>query len=283
MYFNNLQKYKNVLGDTRYKNDLMQEKIKTVLRQLEKSHQIRILYACESGSRAWGFPSPDSDYDVRFIYVHPTDWYLSINEKTDYINLDLDDGLLDLGGWDIRKTLNLYAKSNASVYSWIDSPIVYQSDDYLREQLHSLQIQYFTPKTTMLHYLGITKKMLNTELQHEQVKLKKYFYVIRPLLCARWIVDTKTPPPMEFHRLLPLLNERPKLLAKVHELLKWKETASEQDTIERQPIIHQFVEEEMTYCYQAGAVMESNFPDKEPLNQLFREVLQRSNSFFENA
>ncbi len=255
----------------------MQEKIKRVLKELEEKYQIRILYACESGSRAWGFPSPDSDYDVRFIYAHPTDWYLSINEKTDFINLDLDEGMLDLSGWDIRKALNLYTKSNASVYSWIHSPIIYYTDDFLCQQLQAMQQDYFVPKAAIHHYLGLTKKIVNTELQGDEVKLKKYFYVLRPLLCARWIADTKTPPPMEFDRLLPLIENRTDdLYANVHQLLKWKETASEQATVAPQALIHQFVEEEMPYCYRVASEMESQHPDKELLNQLFRTILAKN-------
>src|SRR5450755_2879949 len=93
----------------------MLETIKQKLYELETNQNIRILYACESGSRAWGFPSPDSDFDVRFIYARTTNDYLSIHEIKDVIDLPVNE-VLDIGGWDIKKALKLFLKSNAPLY-----------------------------------------------------------------------------------------------------------------------------------------------------------------------
>ncbi|QJX48819.1 hypothetical protein HMJ29_18645 [Hymenobacter taeanensis] len=101
----------------------MLTRIQTALIQFETSHNIRILYACESGSRAWGFPSPDSDYDVRFLYVHPAEWYLTLDEGPDTLNFPVDDEL-DLAGWELRKALKLLHSSNAAVFEWLQSPVV---------------------------------------------------------------------------------------------------------------------------------------------------------------
>jgi uncharacterized protein len=104
--------------------------IEARLANLATEHQINIIYACESGSRAWGFPSPDSDYDVRFIYTHPWPWYLSLEEGADVIDLPLEDspvGVLDIGGWDLRKTLRLMRKSNPVIWEWLQSPMGYQT------------------------------------------------------------------------------------------------------------------------------------------------------------
>ena len=101
---------------------------KEVLRRLdavEREEDVRVLYACESGSRAWGFASPDSDYDVRFIYVHRPDWYLSIVDRRDVIERPIVDEY-DLSGWELRKTLRLFRKSNPPLIEWLGSPIVYR-------------------------------------------------------------------------------------------------------------------------------------------------------------
>ena len=71
---------------------------------------VRVLYAAESGSRAWGFASPDSDHDVRFIYAHERDWYVSLWEDRDVVERGIDEKLVDLAGWDIRKALRLLLK-----------------------------------------------------------------------------------------------------------------------------------------------------------------------------
>ncbi len=89
----------------------MERTIKAGLAEIEAQENVRIVYACESGSRAWGFPSSDSDYDVRFIYLHPLEWYLSIEKRRDVIERPIT-GVLDVNGWDLRKALQLFRKSN---------------------------------------------------------------------------------------------------------------------------------------------------------------------------
>ena len=123
----------------------MQTKIVNLLLQAEEKHQIKIHYACESGSRAWGFPSPDSDYDFRFLYQHDRNWYLSIAEKTDFLSIN-PEPLLDGSGWDIRKALQLMYKSNASIFEWLNSPIVYRQDEVFMAKFRALAAQYFLPK-----------------------------------------------------------------------------------------------------------------------------------------
>ena len=103
------------------------EEIQRSIDEIEQSENVTVLYACESGSRAWGFHSQDSDYDVRFIYAHPPDWYLSVDleKKRDVIERPILDDL-DVSGWDLRKSLQLFRKSNPPLLEWLDSPIVYR-------------------------------------------------------------------------------------------------------------------------------------------------------------
>ena len=96
------------------------------LDEIEEMEGVKILHAVESGSRAWGFASPDSDYDVRFVYVRPEQYYLRLDEKKDFINWELDE-TLDINGWDLSKTLQHFHKSNASLYEWGNSPVVYRT------------------------------------------------------------------------------------------------------------------------------------------------------------
>ncbi|MFK7905322.1 MAG: nucleotidyltransferase domain-containing protein [Chitinophagales bacterium] len=252
----------------------MLQKIQTALQKLEKERNIKILYACESGSRAWGFPSPDSDYDVRFIYIRPIDWYLSINEKTDHITLPLDPDNLDIVGWDIRKVLGLMRKSNASIFAWMLSPIVYHNEKGFLERLQELAPQYFAPRAAIHHYLGLTRKIVQTELQKERVNIKKYFYVLRPLLCAKWIAERKEAPPMEFQNLLPLIEGNEELMEVIEDLLERKEKALEGAYIQRVPLIHDFAEQELTNLHQMAKDLPKTQPDGEPLNEWFRDLLK---------
>jgi uncharacterized protein len=166
--------------------------IATELQQLERAHQIQILYACESGSRAWGFPSPDSDYDVRFIYLRPLEWYLSIDDRPDtildprgYANDLPVNSLLDINGWDLRKALKLFKGSNSAIYEWIQSPIIYQSQQGLTDRLRDLAPSYYTCRAGIHHYLNMTIGCYRKHLQTDVVKLKKYFYALRPILAAK--------------------------------------------------------------------------------------------------
>ena len=124
----------------------MQDLILSELNRIEQDYHVQILFACESGSRAWGFPSSDSDYDVRFVYIRPTDWYLAIDveRKRDVIELPIDDSL-DISGWDLRKALQLYYKSNPPLLEWLGSPIIYQEKYTVAQQLRNLAPEFYNP------------------------------------------------------------------------------------------------------------------------------------------
>ncbi len=178
----------------------MRELILEKLNEIEKRENVKIIHCIESGSRAWGFASPDSDYDVRFIYVRPREFYLRLDKTRDVIEWQLDD-TLDINGWDIKKALTLLHKSNPTLFEWNSSPIVYKTtDDWQR--ISSVISRYFVAKSGIYHYLSTAKTNYREYLQGEQVRFKKYFYVLRPLLACKWILAEGTPPPMEFSVLM---------------------------------------------------------------------------------
>jgi uncharacterized protein len=163
---------------------------------------VHILYAAESGSRAWGFASPDSDYDVRFIYAHQRDWYVSLREERDVIERPLDARLVDLAGWDIRKTLRLLLKSNPVLYEWLVSPTVYV-DRPLRVELKALFEAHASPRAVAHHYWSIARNQWRAEVAGKaQVRLKKYLYIVRPLLSLAWVAEQESPPPMSIGHLM---------------------------------------------------------------------------------
>ena len=248
----------------------MKEVISKKLDELTNANEVKVLYACESGSRAWGFASPDSDYDARFIYVHSEDHYLGIDEQRDVIELPINN-LLDISGWELRKALRLFRKSNAPLLEWLQSPIVYaQQDDFMHE-LRSLMPQYFSPRATMHHYLSMAKGVFENELSGETVKLKKYFYALRPILACRWIADKQEVPPMEFGKLRSHLKSD--LNSVVDELLAQK--AQVDETFTRQSIreLNDFIKAEIMYCEARVPVKETAIMDSAPLNNLFRKYL----------
>ena len=174
----------------------MREIILKKLKEIEEKEDIRILHCVESGSRAWGFASPDSDYDVRFIYVRKPEFYLKLEKTRDVIEWQLDD-TLDINGWDIQKALRLLHNSNPTLFEWNSSPIVYRTTDDWKK-ISDMITNYFIKKSGLYHYLSTAKSNYREYLKGDTVRLKKYFYVLRPLLACKWILSKQTPPPMLF-------------------------------------------------------------------------------------
>jgi len=170
-----------------------------ILSEIEKTENVKIIYAAESGSRAWGFESPDSDYDVRFIYTRPKDFYLRLDKTRDVIEIPPDD-ILDINGWDIKKALILLHGSNPTLFEWANSRILYKTTPQWNE-VRKILNEYFKPKKALCHYLNMAIHNWQAYFKDDSVKLKKYLYVIRPLLACEWILKTGAAPPMLFSEL----------------------------------------------------------------------------------
>ena len=170
---------------------------------LEAEHGVRILYACESGSRAWGFASPDSDYDVRFLYARNQDWYLSfdIERRRDVIEYPIVNEI-DCSGWDVRKALHLFLRTNGAFLEWLHSPIRYLERGTLAQTLRTLALKCFNPTALCYHYSHMARRNARDHLLGNQVRLKKYFYVLRPLLAVIHIERSLGIPPVHFEQLV---------------------------------------------------------------------------------
>lgn len=217
----------------------MRETILSKLDEIENRENVKILLAVESGSRAWGFASPDSDYDVRFIYVRPKEDYLRLEKTRDVIELPIE-GELDINGWDLDKTLRLLRASNPTLFEWFSSPIVYRETAFAQE-FRSIMQRYFSSKRGLSHYLSMASSSYREYLKGNMVKAKKYFYVLRPVLACRWILDKGSPPPMLFSELMEAeLN--PVLLPDVNRLLDLKMNAPEIKTIPKIESINRYLD-----------------------------------------
>lgn len=223
--------------------EAMRQQVLAELQRLEREHDVRVLYACESGSRAWGFASEDSDYDVRFVYVEKPAWFVQVDTPRDVIERPLSDEL-DIAGWELRKTLGLLRKSNPTLLEWLDSPLVYRQEREATARLRELAELFYSPPAARNHYLSMARKNFRGYLQGEQVRFKKYFYVLRPLLAVRWIDQGRGRPPMTFAELLQSVDDRA-LLAEVEELLALKRRANESAYGPRRPALHAFIETQL--------------------------------------
>ena len=221
----------------------MRERVSQQLREIERRYDVKVLYACESGSRGWGFASPDSDYDVRFLYVHPLEWYLRVESPRDVIELPIDDEL-DVSGWEWRKALGLLKGANPTLIEWLDSPVIYQQDEETITAFKAMVPMWFSPLRARWHYYSMAQKNFPGYLQGDEVRLKKYFYVLRPLLAVRWVEAGKGVPPMRFAELLAGSELDAPLRAEIDELLERKQRAGEAEYGPRRPLLHAFIRAE---------------------------------------
>ncbi|WP_192349774.1 nucleotidyltransferase domain-containing protein [Algoriphagus sp. Y33] len=249
----------------------MYELIKNQLSELENTHSIKILFACESGSRAWGFPSPNSDYDVRFIYTQDLDWHLSLLDKKDTIDLPINDDL-DIGGWEIKKALGLLWKSNPPLLEWLQSPIVYQAENRFFQDIQDLCLAYFSPIAVMHHYLSMSKKYYEACKENDRIKLKKYFYALRTAIAGKWVREMGTIPHIELTKMLDVVTEE--MREKILELIKIKALKNEDYLHKKEPLIDDFLTETIKENEAVANDLPSAKGDIERLDSFFRKVVK---------
>ncbi|MBI9108570.1 MAG: nucleotidyltransferase domain-containing protein [Spirochaetales bacterium] len=245
----------------------------TRLHEIEAEHRVKILLAVEAGSRAWGFESSDSDYDIRFIYKHELSWYLNVLPKRDVIEYP-EANLLDISGWDLRKALFLLNKSNPALFEWLNSPIVYIKDAESFKRLSESAKDYFSPKSSIHHYLHMAGGNFRDYLQRDMVKIKKYFYVLRPLLACMWIEKYSSAPPMNFQDLLVDLQIGGRLNDSISTLLERKRSAVELGLSPIIPEINNFIQEKIEYFADKSANLNpAAKPPAGNLDKLFCSLL----------
>lgn len=249
------------------------------LRSAEQEHEIKILYACESGSRAWGFSSPDSDYDVRFIYAHTVDWYLSfdVEQKRDVIEYPIVDEI-DCGGWDARKALYLFSRTNGALLEWLKSPVKYIESGPFAEGLRRMENRAANRKALCYHYSHMARGNAREYLLKDQARLKKYFYVLRPLLAIRYIESYDQPPPIEFQSLVDSVAPE-EIKPAISKLLEMKKNSSEMGLGPPIPIINDFISTESerhgeSFKGQGRPDIQESKKVREELNRLFRKSIR---------
>ena len=242
---------------------------------IEAKEQCRILFAVESGSRAWGFPSPDSDYDVRFVYARPADWYLSVYAGRDVIETPIEDDM-DVNGWDVRKALHLVLKSNAVISEWMESPIVYRRDLSALRRLRSFADRALHSRALAYHYLHLARRQVATKLTRNQIALKRYFYALRPALALRFLrLHEGQRPPMRLQHLMAATDLPTATAATIERLVEMKSRAREMGTGSPIPVLDRLVASEIA----AAAKFVENEPtrsasDVRAADRLFRRLIR---------
>lgn len=255
-------------------NKEIKQEILKRLKETEEKKGVRILMAIESGSRAWGFESPNSDYDVRFIYAREKDWYVDVDleAKRDVIEYPIVDDI-DLNGWDVRKALKLFWKSNPTFVEWIQSPIIYINDGVFIDAALNLLPSIYSVEKGIYHYRSMAKTNYRGYLRAEMVPLKKYFYALRPLLAIRWLEQYGNAAPIEFNKVLEMVKEQ-ELLDAINDLLARKKASKEMHLAPAIPVINQFIEQELSRLDDMQLLKSERQVEMGQLNALFHQILR---------
>lgn len=241
------------------------------LDELSSDESISILYACESGSRGWEFASMDSDYDIRFIYLRRLESYLAIHPVRDVIELPITNEL-DIVGWDLRKTLQLFQRSNPRLLEWMSSPITYVEPHDAIERLWRLVPDYFSPYTCATHYYRAARHYFPLAINDEHMHVKKIFYALRAVLAVNWLEKTDTPLPMSIWTSIDRFVTSAELRQGIEQLYSAKQRTSEQAEIPIIPILQAYCEYEIARLAPVVPTLAHRVGEDEPLNSLFYDA-----------
>ena len=247
----------------------IQVQIQDALDRIDREQDARLLFAVESGSRAWGFASPDSDYDVRFVYKRGVREYARLQERRDVIELPIA-GDLDVNGWDVMKALAQFRKSNPSLLEWLHSPIVYRENGDFAIRLRLLAQEHFSVRRMTYHYISMAKSNYRLSIENKvEVSLKKYLYVLRPLCCIRWMEQHSTPPPTSIHDILAHVELSGDVRTRLHELMERKKRVVELGVEAHDVMLDDFIDGEL---FRVGEEV-TNLPDRDMPVELLDELL----------
>ena len=252
------------------------------LAQIASEHKVAVLYACESGSRAWGFASKDSDYDVRFLYLRPRAWYIDVL-KTKRDVLDKKDGLpcdstWDISGWDLKKALGLLQNSSPQLMEWLNSPIVYYECPGFIDEMREVVRDCFSLRASLYHYRSMAMSNYSTYLLRSEIEYKKYLYVLRPLFACSWALRFDESPPLNFARLMASMTLPDAVRRAVVDLWKAKRAGSERMIGKEIPVLNDYIEKALvTLSGELEVVAADETPvDEERRLARLNELLHKS-------
>lgn len=228
---------------------MITEAIPAHLKEIEREHNVKILLAVESGSRAWGFESSDSDWDVRFIYVHIESWYFKVEKQRAVIEKMTDDNV-DLAGWELRKALSLLIKSNPSLLEWLHSPIVYYKDEWFCDWIKSQSHMFYDRVKTIYHYNSIYNKHNERYINPERFKVKRFLYYLRGILACKWIEMNKSVPPVDFYELYNAVVDDESIRDSIAVLVEKKKSRTECDMLELDKNLVEYATSQAEYYNQ---------------------------------
>lgn len=250
------------------------DQLLNILHKVELEHNLKVIYGLESGSRAWGFESQNSDYDVRFLYLRPIDWYLCIERRADVLEFETSNHV-DLSGWDFKKSLMFLRRSHPVILEWLRSPIVYIEHSKLVRQMRGIGHEFFAPRASVYHYIGWAERILQRYFKPSKLSAKRYFYVIRPILCCRWIQTIGGQPPLPIQELIAAIEMPAEVKLAIESLIERKRAGYELDSVGRITTLDGYIAESLAQIKEfLNTLPRPEYAPFELLNSLFYEVIE---------
>ncbi len=262
----------------------MKQTINSLCKKLETEQNIKILFAIENGSRAWRMQSKDSDYDVRFVFAHPIEKYLSLNSPTEVINVSYnkqgkkikkEGALIDMSGFDVFKYAKLLSQSNPTTIEWIISDIIYYGEQ--NKIFRDFALNNFDKKTLYMHYQSLCRNTYTKYIQSKnKVTYKKYLYAFRGLVNAKWVANKKIIPPINFPNTVKKMKGiLPKIITEeIEKIIQVKSLGKEKDKIQNIKKLDDYIE---TFLQDKKEIpQESKTPDTEKLDNEIRKILLKN-------
>jgi len=255
-------------------NTAIKESIIDKLRHIEQTYEVKIIHAIESGSRGWGFAAANADYDCRFIYVHKVERYLSVLEMDEFIEYELDE-TYDIKGYDLKRVLRYIMKSQATINEWLSSNVVYIKNDSVASKLARLAADFFNPIPVSYHYLSLAKKTMAEITATDEAKIKKYFYILRPIANLNFIGQYGKMPYMEYDKTLDATAPPPDVVAAIQALKVQKSTLLEHDKIPQHTFLLDYFNSEISRFESVLKEMKhKKNTDYTSLDEAFRGIIK---------
>ncbi len=247
-------------------NNFVKSQVLKIIKEIEEKNKVKVVWAVESGSRAWGFASKDSDYDIRCIHIGKLDSYLGLNPLSLQINLTKDN--LDLESWDIKKFAELCLKSNPQIAEWLRSPIVY-IDSPIREKFKKYFDEGCSLEFLRQHYIRMAKqnynKYMGIGMSHS---CKKYLYVLRGIACNIYIEKENKLPPLPYKKVIKYLPEN---IIKFFEKCIIQKNITEKAEIIADENVSRFIE---SYINQSFDKVDTTFKKRNELNKYLIQTIK---------
>ncbi|MCK4670131.1 MAG: nucleotidyltransferase domain-containing protein [Nanoarchaeota archaeon] len=224
--------------------------VKKLCKQIEKEKKVKILFAVENGSRAWRMESEDSDYDVRFVYYHPLEKYISLSQPKDVIEKFYDEKgkphpakgcFIDIVGFDVIKYLKLLINSNPTAIEWLKSDIVYHGKQ--TKVFQEFAFNHFKKISLFYHYQSLSRQNYQKYIKSKaHVSYKKYLYALRGLVNATYVQKTGKVPPIDFADTVKKAKFLPKTIRdRILKIIELKKSGREKQIIDNIPMLDKYI------------------------------------------